>query len=326
MLLVLAAPSKRDSYYKNHFNDIIDFHVSYAEAIMEGGDNVVIFADKTAMPYLKSRLPNENLLLIDEQLDPWIRDVSPVYPGKNIQFQYSGGLKRKEAEFLQRNFNKVISKYNVAPSAKVDFLNDGGNFIYNRELGIVLTTDKFLKLNKTIRSEAKPILRDIFDAKQVAILPADDEKLGHVDGMCAFVSDTLVVVNYEDDPDFRDSVLKKLDHLEEVDIKEIDCPVSNKKASGGFASAYGIYVNCVQTENAIYVPIFNDPQDEDALELFRKILSRDDDDDDRVKRLIPVDASNVCHLGGSLRCLSWEVEGEDAYRLIQAAKLSSIGC
>ena len=318
MLLVLVVPSKRDSYYKHHFNSIIDFHVSYAEAIIEGGDNVVIFADKTAMPFLKSRLPNENLLLIDEQLDPWIRDVSPVFPGKNIQFQYSGGLKKKEAKFLQKNFNKVISKYNVSPSVRVDFLNDGGNFVYNRELGIVLTTDKFLKLNKTIRSEAKPILEGIFDAK-VVILPADDEKLGHVDGMCAFVNNTLLLVNYEDDPEFRDSVLDKLVLLDEVTIKEINCPVSKKKASGGFASAYGIYVNCVQTENAVYVPIFNDPQDEDALALFREILSCG-------KKIIPVDASNVCHLGGSLRCLSWEVEGEDAHRLVQAAKISSIGC
>ena len=321
MLLVLAAPSKKDSYYKKHFNDIIEFHVSYAKAIIEGGDNVVIFADRTAMPLLKSRLPSENLLLIDEQLDPWIRDVSPVYPGKNIQFHYSGGLKKKEARSLQSSFNRVLEKFNVSPSMNVDYLNDGGNFIYNRKLGIVVTTDKFLELNKTIRSEAKPLLRDIFDAKQVAILPADDEKLGHVDGMCSFVNNTILVVNYEDDPGFRNSVLKELKSLEGVTTKEIVCPFSKKKASGGFASAYGIYVNCVQTENAIYVPVFNDPQDDEALRLIKQILS-----DDGGQNVIPVDASNVCHLGGSLRCLSWEVEGENAHRLIQAAKISTNGC
>ncbi|XP_066922345.1 putative agmatine deiminase [Clytia hemisphaerica] len=315
MLLVLSTPSKRDSYYRKYLDKMIDFYISYAGAVInENHDNIVILADKTAMPYLASKLPSENLLLVDKQLDPWVRDVSPVCPGKNIQFQYSGGLKKKEAKLLQKSFNRIIEKYHTSFS-QVDFYNDGGNFVYNQTLEIIITTDKFLELNKITKSKAKLLLKDIFNVKQVAILPADDEKLGHVDGMCSFLDEkTLLLVNYQEDLKFRDSVLKELELLENVEIKEVTCPFNDKKAEGGFTSAYGIYVNCVCTENAVYVPVFNDVCDEPALSVIRESVSS--------KEVIPINAEAVCDLGGSLRCLSWEVEGENAHRLMQAAKLS----
>ena len=328
MLIVLAVPSKKDSYYKKYFNDIVDFHVSYAKAILEGGDQVVILADKTSMPILKSRLPNDNLLLVNEQIDPWIRDVSPVITsdGKHIQFHYSGGLKKREAISLQNSFNRVLEKFNISSSVdKVNFVNDGGNFVYNRELGIVITTNKFLELNKIKnKSEAISLLQDIFGVEQIAIIPADDEKLGHVDGMCSIINNTILLASYEDDLDFRSSVLKELNVLKGITIKEVICPFSNKTASGGFASAYGVYVNCVMTENAIYVTVFNDPHDKTALRVIREIILTGGENcsNNSELKVIPVDATKVCDLGGSLRCLSWELtDGENAHKLIQAAKI-----
>ena len=41
MTLVLAAPSVNDPYYRSRFEDIVDFQVNYAKAIIDN-DNVII--------------------------------------------------------------------------------------------------------------------------------------------------------------------------------------------------------------------------------------------------------------------------------------------
>lgn len=315
MLLVLSAPSKLDTYYKRYFKQMIDFYVVYANAIINAKkDYVIVMADKTTMPLLEANIPHENLLLVEEQLDPWIRDVSPVCPGKNIQFKFSGGLKRSEAKRLQKSFNRILEKYNIM-FTKTEFVNDGGNMVFNEQNNVLITTDKFLELNKMEKKKAIQVLKDIFHIEKVSIIPADDDKLGHVDGMCSLVGEnTILLVDYADDAKFKRSVIKELQNLE-ADIYELNCPFSEQKAPGGFASAYGIYVNCVITENVVYVPTFDNSLDEQALSLIKANACG--------KEVISINVNNVCELGGSLRCLSWEVEGDNAKKLIQASKISN---
>lgn len=320
MLIVLAAPSIHDSYYKKYFTKMIDFYVLYATAI-QGHDEVIVLADKSTMPYLEKRLQKEILLTVEEQLDPWIRDVSPVNPHKNILFHYSGGLKKKEAKTIQSRFISFLKRFEIQYTC-FDLVNDGGNFVYDYNQTLI-TSDKILKLNKINEEEAIKLLEEAFGIDRVIILPADDEKLGHIDGMCSLVSDNnAVFVDYsEEDHKFDKIVLKSL-HEFTSEFKHLDfnfvkvkCPFNDKTAPGGFVSSSGIYVNCVPTENFIYVPIFNHPQDEPALKLFQSIAGH--------KKIIPVDATAVCDLGGSLRCLSWEVTGNNAVKLINAAKSNS---
>ena len=312
MLLVLSAPSKHDSYYRKHFEKMIEFYILYVKAI-HGHDNVVLLADKDTMPYFTKHLPNDILLTVSAELDPWLRDVSPVMPDMSIQFKFVGGLKMSEAKFFQKQFDNFIDEH-LIDRIKVDFVNDGGNFIDNGR-NCVITTNKFLKLNKLKESDGISLLKDIFKVEFVAIVPADDEKLGHIDGMCSFLNEkTLFMVRYEDEK-FRAKIKAALEKYlpGDINIVEIECNLSSKKAKGGFSSAYGLYVNCVPTEKFIYVPVFSDPFDEAAKETFKAHSGN--------KECIFVDALNVSHLGGSLRCLSWQVVGENAEKLIKAAKV-----
>ena len=54
------------------------------------------------------------------------------------------------------------------------------------------------------------------------------------------------------------------------------------------------------TNNAVYVPQFNQPDyDLQAIEVIKSHTS---------KKVIPVDTSKLSHMGGSVRCMSWQVE------------------
>ena len=54
MLIVLAAPSVNDEYYKEVFEQTIVFDIQLAETVI-GHDNVVMLANKDTMPYLLGR-------------------------------------------------------------------------------------------------------------------------------------------------------------------------------------------------------------------------------------------------------------------------------
>ena len=87
MLLVLSAPSIHDPYYKPAFQRIVDFQINYAKSIL-GNDNVVILVDEDTKPYFTGKVP-EDILLVDDVRDIWMRDFTTVNPIKPVQFTYT---------------------------------------------------------------------------------------------------------------------------------------------------------------------------------------------------------------------------------------------
>ena len=53
------------------------------------------------------------------------------------------------------------------------------------------------------------------------------------------------------------------------------------------------------------------PHDQKALRMIKQ---------NTTKKVIPINAESVCPMGGSVRCLTWQVTGENAVKLIQAAR------
>ncbi len=110
----------------------------------------------------------------------------------------------------------------------------------------------------------------------------------------------------------KHKVLNSLNkNLTEVKIIEITGNGYEDNYFDSYASACGIYVNSLVTKNYIYVPIFNNEYDDEAL----KIIKNNTD-----KNVIAVDAKKIAFLGGSVRCLSWQLTGENANKLIKAAR------
>lgn len=68
----------------------------------------------------------------------------------------------------------------------------------------------------------------------------------------------------------------------------------------GFTTAVGCYVNMLVTNNAVYVPQFNMPNcDTQAIDVIKSHTN---------KKVVPIDASKLSHMGGSVRCMCWQIE------------------
>lgn len=312
MLLVLSAPSIYDTYYTSAFQMIVDFQINYAKAIY-GNDNVVVIVDKDTKSYYENELP-EDVLITADVFDIWIRDFSTINPLNPVQFKYTdASMTEQESIDVQNSFKSLANRFNIQRET-ANLTLDGGNIVDNYA-GKVITTTRFLEDNNMTVSDAKLKLISLLNATAVAVIEPDDEILAHSDGMVMWLDEnTLLVNDYSEEPVFRSLVLEEL-RSSFPNTTIIEIPVQYAQNSpgqwNGFESACGINLNSVLTFKNIYVPVFNMPHDQQAFDIIR---------DNTSKKVISINAEGVCAMGGSVRCLTWQLTGQNAERLIIAAR------
>lgn len=312
MLLVLSAPSFYDTYYADAFQSIVDFQIEYAKEIM-GNDNVVVIVDKFTKSYYKGKLP-EDVLITDEVYDIWMRDFTTINPLHPVQFKYTwASMSQQESVEIQDSFIVFSDKHEIQRVTS-DLLIDGGNIVDNY-VGKVITTTRFMDDNKLTKIEAKQQLMFLLAATKVAIIEPDEPVLAHADGMVSWIDEnTLLVNDYSDDTAFRNAVMSELQTsfptttIIEVPVQFTENPPGEWE---GFESACGINLNACVTFNNIYVPVFNMPHDEEAVGIIKE---------NTTKKVIEINAEGVCAMGGSVRCLTWQLAGKNAEALILAAR------
>lgn len=312
MLLVLSAPSVNEPYYEPAFQRIVDFQIAYAREIM-GNDNVIILVDGDTKPYYEDKLPAD-ILLAANIYDIWMRDFTTINPHNPVQFTYTwASMTKQESQEVQGSFSAFADQHQLQRHS-TGLLLDGGNIVDNYA-GRVITTTRFMEDNGLSYDEAKQALAEWLNADEVAILEPDEDVLAHSDGMISWIDEDVLLVNdYTHEAAFRKLILDEL-RSSFPGIEIIEVPVEyQSNAPGewdGFESACGVNLNAVLTYENIYVPTFNMPHDQDALAIIQ---------DNTTNNVIPVDATGVCAMGGSVRCLTWQVVGENAKKLILAAR------
>ena len=311
MLVVITAPSSSDNYYKDVYNKILKYDIEYAKNII-GKDNIVVLGDKKAISILKKHLPDDILLQADMR-DIWMRDFTTVNTYNPLQFRYAKaaqGGSNFDAQWVQKGFNRFAEKHDLQ-FRKTNLIMDGGNLVDNNKDSVIVT-ERFLQDNNLTYEKGKNALGELLDVKYIAIIPADDEEgLAHADGMAMFIDDNILAINKYDEP-FRTKVLNELKQsLPGKKVIEIETRFDEDVWDESFSSACGIYTNSLVTENYIYMPIFGSDLDKKAIKLVQN---------NTTKKVVPIDASSVCFMGGSVRCLGWQVAGENAATIIEAAR------
>ena len=288
-LIVLSAPSIYDQYYADDFNSIVEFQANYARLILENGDKVRVLADADTIPEIEDLFP-EGTLMQAEVYDIWMRDFSAINPLDPVQFAYAPAAQAGDAaaaKEVQDSFNSFLRTTGLSPKS-TPLILDGGNVVDNHK-GRVVVTDRFLEDNNLTYEEGKAELKKHLNATEVAIVPNDDpEGLAHADGMLMFVEENTILLNEYQDQVFLNEVKDELE-FSFPGIKIVTVPVD--------------FLNAVLTNETIYIPTFGNQLDEEVLQIVRE---------NTTKNVVPVPASRVCHMGGSVRCLSWHLMGNNA--------------
>ena len=306
-LIVLSAPSIHNDYYANDFLAIIDFLADYANEI-NNRDEVVILVDAATRPYFNGKVPAYFLVTANIE-DIWIRDFSPVLPSKQVKFNYLPDSQPGNiSNLIDNSFEDWFYEVGLSYGKKTSLILDGGNVVDNGANRVVVT-NRFLWDNPQLtKYQAKKKLKNLLGVSQVAIIPElPGDATGHVDGMMMFTETNTILLQQLPQPQHSQTIQELKAAF--PGIKIVVVPDYYEDANwNGFSSACNIFINATVTDRFIYMPTFNTNYDNQMKALLQANTS---------KEVVTVAAEGVCHMGGSVRCMSWQLKGNNAQRLLE---------
>jgi agmatine/peptidylarginine deiminase len=307
-VVLTVAPSVTADPYGPFFEDVVAF-LSRLVQSSHPDDQFLVVVDRPTRERLGDRVP-ERYLLPGSVPDIWIRDFAPVCTASgSFKFRYQPGyLSRQVARAIERGFMGWFCSVGLG-AEPVELVLDGGNFVYDG-VDSAVVTERVLEDNPTwSRRDISREIRARVGLANLAIIPEGPrERTGHADGMVVWLATDVLGVARFPEP-VRSNVMRALaEQLPRVELVEMPF-LPTGELWEGWESAAGVYVNALSTENAFYVPCFGLEADEAAVQAYRDHSSSD---------VIPVRTGREVRLGGSIRCLTWDINGEDARRVLES--------
>lgn len=171
----------------------------------------------------------------------WARDGLPV-----PALAMSGGLELIDARYYHYfEPDALFAQWFQSRLLKHDYYFEGGNFMAN-DRGDCLTVD-----NDTSSRIPEAVFHDYYGCKRVVRLPFE-KGIGHVDESVRFLTSDTVVT---------DSA-KYETLLNELGFKVVRLPRPLQR--------YETYVNSLLVNGTIFVPIYDESKDEEALSIYRR--------------------------------------------------------
>lgn len=295
-----------------------------------------------ARELLSEEIAEGKVILIDIPADDsWARDMAPTFvtDGSRVRavdwaFNAWGGeynglyADYENDDRFAAEFSKLTNKalYSARP-----FVLEGGS-IHSNGKGTVITTEECLlskgRNPQMSKAEIEDLLKEYLGADRVVWLPygvEGDETDGHVDNICAFVSENEVVLGWSEEGEQGRRCRKDLAVLEGAGLKVHKIPFPKEPVTfteyevNGFEFEEGedrrevgerlaaSYVNFYVCNAAVLVPQFGDENDAAALDIIAKLFPE--------RETVPVYARQLIVGGGNIHCLTQQIpkqsRGED---------------
>ena len=211
-----------------------------------------------------------------------------------------------------------------------NFVLEGGSIHVDGE-GTVMATEETLlsegRNSHMTKEEIEKTLLEYLNCEKMLWIPRgiyNDETNGHVDNMCNFVKPGVVLLAWTDDEndpqyerskeayDYLSSVTDAKGRKLEIHKMHVPSPILITKAESlGVDAIDGTlprqegdrlaasYVNYYTGNGFVAVPVFNDPKDQDAVNLLQKLYP------DRV--IEPIYAREILLGGGNIHCITQQL-------------------
>lgn len=235
----------------------------------------------------------EKYTLFDGARDIWARDYMPVGTkgGQYISFRYEPNYLADDPQ-LRTNFKTDIAPHFTLSVTYSNINLDGGNVVFSPSKAKAVITDRVFSENPEYdKNTLASVLEKLLEAEIVIIPSLKSDMTGHADGVVRFVNENTLIGNASPYKNGYEQRVKRA--LEKCGISVMDFPYFDSKG----ISAVGSYLNFLETEKHIFLPVFGDALDETALKCAREIFN---------KKIIPVNINEIAEKGGGLNCISWE--------------------
>ena len=275
---------------------------------VESGVQVVYMSEllKTNYPETCSRLikilemHDVKYAFLKGTKDIWCRDYMPIQTesGKFIQFKYDPSYLKGNKEWeASRSDVKEVCRVNGIEAQFSDINLDGGNVLICDGKAI-LSNRIFSENSNWDKEKLVNELSKLLECEIIIIPAENDDMTGHADGMVRFVSRNTILGNkLADEYKYWREGMEKV--IEQYGLKYIDVPFFLPKDPKHPHSAIGVYVNYLEVNNLIVLPVFGRDEDKQAVDVLRQAFP------DRV--IETIDYNDVAQEGGLLNCTTWVV-------------------
>ena len=232
--------------------------------------------------------------------DIWCRDYMPIQTesGKFIQFKYDPSYLKGNKEWEEsRSDVKEVCRVNGIDAQFSDINLDGGNVLICDGRAI-LSNRIFTENPNWDKEKLVSELSKLLECEIIIIPAENDDMTGHADGMVRFVNRNTILGNkLADEYKYWREGMEKV--IEQYGLKYIDVPFFLPKDPKHPHSAIGIYVNYLEVNNLIVLPVFGRDEDKQAVDVLKQAFP------DRV--IDTIDYNDVAQEGGLLNCTTWVV-------------------
>lgn len=225
--------------------------------------------------------------------DIWLRDFMPVKTasGRYISFRYEPGYLADFPE-LRTNYRRDISEQLSLPVTYSSINLDGGNIVFSPSKSKALISDRVFSENPSYgKVELVRELEWLLEAQVIIIPSLKSDMTGHADGMVRFIDEYTVVGNKTENKNGLEQQIKAV--LVNHGIEVVDFPFFVSKKH----SAVGCYLNFLETETHLFLPVFGIARDDEAIAAVESVFT---------KPVMPVNICEIARDGGCLNCISWE--------------------
>lgn len=231
---------------------------------------------------------------IENTRDIWLRDFMPVRTrtGKYVSFRYEPSY-IDDYPHLKTDFRQDISEQLSLENVVYSDINlDGGNVVFSPSKTKAVISDRVFWENDNYSSaELVQELEQLLEAQVIIIPSLRSDMTGHSDGMVRFVDENTAVGNASRSLFGLEAHIKAT--LRNHGIEVYDFPYFDLKGD----SAVGCYLNFLDTEQHLFLPVFDADTDNDAIATAESIFK---------KTVVPVNINEIAADGGVLNCISWE--------------------
>jgi len=299
-----------------YLDDAIDTFVDIAKAIQKYQKCLIIAKDLNKTKMLFKNKKNLIFVKIDSD-DTWSRDFGGISVSCNkkptiLDFKFNGwggkySYKKDNNITKQLKLKGLLKGYS---HKSYNFILEGGSIETNGE-GVLLTTSNCLlnkNRNKLLnKNSIEKILKDSLGIKKILWLQngelIGDDTDSHIDTLARFIDrNTIVYQSCDNKEDIHyesfEKMRKELDSFTNLNgekFKLIPLPwITNRVYDDKILPA--TYANFLIINRAVLVPVYNDKNDQKALEIFKKLFPKRD--------IIPIDATTLIKQHGSLHCVT----------------------
>ena len=308
------------------------FYIELATTILKFENLIICVPDETLKNELAQKLVSSSFscsIYICPSNDTWTRDLGPisVFTNEQIQlqdFQFNGWGNKFPADLdnqLTSNLNKQQA-YGAHKIAPIKFVLEGGS-IESDGKGTLLTTKQCL-LNKNRNPEYKEnqickLLTEQLGAKNILWLEhgdlIGDDTDAHIDTLARFApNNSIIYQGCQDTSDEHFSGLLAMKNQLSTFKNEqgepyslIELPLPQAIFESNFNSDIqnqrhrlpASYANFLFINGAVLLPIYNVPQDSQAISIMQTALPN--------YEIIPIDCSILIRQYGSLHCITMQL-------------------